>query len=346
MSLSKAPLAIVCSLSLLLSACNEPVEKNDSPSISTPEPSNLQTLDGFEGELISCTKADLKNAPFFKKLKKRGPLQPEDAFLEEIEVYNITYLSNGKKINGFLTLPKTREALPCILLNHAFYPKRNVINLPSAARVMGLFASKGYAVFASNYSGLGGSEGSYEFGGTDVDDVLNLLEAAGEIPGVDTSSAGLIGLQRGGLINLIALRKSARFDCALNMNGVVSLESMVASIPKLEGYLSKTIPNYESERDEALAKRTPARWAESMHPTPVLFVHRQDDSLSKVSDVESLCQAMKQNDHPYHLITLLDKKSLTKHREETFEHCFQWLDSHLKNQTTFSLTGNKTVIND
>jgi hypothetical protein len=48
--------------------------------------------------------------------------------------------------------------------------------------IFGQLASWGYCVFASHYRVNAGSEGHDEVGGSDVDNMLNLIPPTGELP--------------------------------------------------------------------------------------------------------------------------------------------------------------------
>jgi len=103
-----------------------------------------------------------------------------------VELRSITYSSGGLKVKGFLALPKQGERLPCVIYNrggnassHARRPARGAD--PRPPRLVG------YVAVASLYRGNGGGEGREEFGGRDVDDVLNLLPLLDALPRADAT---------------------------------------------------------------------------------------------------------------------------------------------------------------
>jgi dipeptidyl aminopeptidase/acylaminoacyl peptidase len=59
---------------------------------------------------------------------------------------------------------------------------------------------------ASNYSGSLFSEGKYEFGGADVNDVLRLIDIAKSIPNADPKRIVMMGWSRGGQMTYQALK--------------------------------------------------------------------------------------------------------------------------------------------
>ena len=60
-------------------------------------------------------------------------------------------------------------------------------------------ASRGYVVAASQYRGNLYSEGRDEYGGQDVDDILNLIAKVKKLSYVDRENIFMIGFSRGEL---------------------------------------------------------------------------------------------------------------------------------------------------
>ena len=143
----------------------------------------------------------LANYPNPKLNKDRLDL----AKLETLDFFEITYLSNSKKIKGIVALPKnTTIKLPIIIYNRGGSKDYGKID---AARLVGdiaNFALGGFVVIASQYSGNGGSEGKDERGGADLDDVLVLREVAKELEYTDTENVNMVGVSRGGMMAYLA----------------------------------------------------------------------------------------------------------------------------------------------
>jgi dipeptidyl aminopeptidase/acylaminoacyl peptidase len=115
------------------------------------------------------------------------------ALLGKIEINAVTYLSDGLKVKGYLLLPKTGENLPCVIYNRGGNREFGAFTDSHAAVRLGRIASWGYVVVASQYRGNAGGEGKEEFGGQDVNDVLNLLPLLGSVPRTDVRRVGMYG---------------------------------------------------------------------------------------------------------------------------------------------------------
>ena len=90
-------------------------------------------------------------------------------------VEKITYLSDGLKVKGYIAYPVNQsKKYPCIIWNRGGIANKGAIDSFTARGLFGQIASWGYVVLASQYRGNAGGEGKDEFGGEDVNDVINL----------------------------------------------------------------------------------------------------------------------------------------------------------------------------
>jgi len=121
-------------------------------------------------------------------------------------VESITYISDGLKVKGYVAYPAdTSKKYPCVIWNRGGISEKGVIDSYTARGLFGQIASWGYVVFASQYRGNAGGEGTDEFGGDDVNDVLNLIPLANGLEFADTEKWGIEGWSRGGLQKTIIL---------------------------------------------------------------------------------------------------------------------------------------------
>ena len=173
---------------------------------------------------------------------------------ENSEVEKITYLSDGLKVKGYMAYPKEISGrIPCIIWNRGGMKESGAIDTFTARGIYGQIASWGYAVFASQYRGNAGGEGEEEFGGADVNDVLNLMPLAEEIPGTDQECWGIEGWSRGGMMTYLALLRSGNFKCAVLAGAISSLKMSAEDNPAaVENY--KKIINGKNLEEELLRR--------------------------------------------------------------------------------------------
>ncbi len=103
-----------------------------------------------------------------------------------IECLRIQYISDGLKVAGLVVKPRNGQAprYPVIVYNRGGLLDIGKLDTPNILDFYEL-ASQGFVILASQYRGNDGGEGREEFGGTDVDDVTNLLSIAATLPYAD-----------------------------------------------------------------------------------------------------------------------------------------------------------------
>ncbi len=148
--------------------------------------------------------------------------KPQFKYLDSIEVYGITYLSDGLKIRGLMAKPKKGG-------NRDF----GSLVVAHGAITLGQIAKEGYVVIASQYRGNGGSEGKEEFGGKDVNDITILPTVLKEIQGADTEKIGMYGWSRGGMMTYIALSKMDEIKAAVVGGALSDALSMMEDRPEM-----------------------------------------------------------------------------------------------------------------
>ncbi|MGD8585880.1 MAG: alpha/beta fold hydrolase [Chloroflexota bacterium] len=142
--------------------------------------------------------------------------------------YIVSYLSEGNKIYGLLTVPwgQTPESgWPIIIFNHGYIPPDEYRTTERYVDYQDAFARNGYIVFKSDYRGHGESEGeagsSYGSPAYTVD-VLNGMASVKRLPEADPERIGMWGHSMGGFITLRAMVVSDEIDAGVIWGGVVA----------------------------------------------------------------------------------------------------------------------------
>lgn len=126
------------------------------------------------------------NLQTIKQLRERKysapPLKIEQVFFEKDEytAFLASYISDGLKIYGFLTIPKDqKKEYPVIIFNKGYLPMDTYATDRQYVRYIDYLAKEGFVVFKSDYRGHGYSEGKAEtiFESGYAIDVLNAIEA-------------------------------------------------------------------------------------------------------------------------------------------------------------------------
>lgn len=141
--------------------------------------------------------------------------------------YYASYLSDGLKIFGLLTLPKGEmpsTGWPAIVFNHGYIPPDQYRTTERYIAYVDRLARAGYIVFRIDYRGHDRSEGSptsaYSNPGYLVD-VLNAVSSLQHFPQADPERIGMWGHSMGGYLTLRAMVVSKEVKAGVVWAGVV-----------------------------------------------------------------------------------------------------------------------------
>ncbi len=255
-------------------------------------------------------------------------------------VEKITYLSDGLKIKGFLAYPKnTSKKYPCIIWNRGGIGDRGVIDSFTARGLFGQLASWGYVVFASQYRGNDGGEGKDEFGGSDLNDVLNLIPLAEEFDFTDIEKWAIEGWSRGGMMTYLTLTKKDHpaypeegFKCAVITGGIANLRCNSDESPFMRRLYEATMGKYNDEEfNKKCESRSIINFPEKLSKTtPMLILHGTADTRVLPHDSLDLSYHLIKYNIPFRLIMLEGGDHfMRKHRKEADEMRRKWYEKYL-----------------
>lgn len=284
--------------------------------------------------------SDFSQTPIYSRLTENtnGKTEWKEAFkyIDSIDIYSITYLSDGLKVNGLLVKPKKQGNYPCVIYNRGGNRDFGSLVIAHGIMTLGQIAKEGYVVIASQYRGNGGSEGQEEFGGSDVNDITILPEVLKEVEGADIENIGMYGWSRGGMMTYIALTKMNNIKAAAVGGAVSNNFSTIKDRPDMESaVLAELIPKYETNKEAELEKRSAVKWADKFSKeVPILMLHGNADW--RVKPEQSLMLALEFEKYriPYRLIMFEGgDHGISEHRDEVNEQVLNWFDTYLKNHT-------------
>jgi len=254
------------------------------------------------------------------------------SFLKKVRVYDITYLSDGLRVKGFLVKPKQKGKFPCVIYNRGGNRNFGAISYSKVARILARISSWGYVVLASQYRGNMGGEGEEEFGGRDVNDVLNLFPIIDSSPQIDSTKVGIFGWSRGGMMSYLVLKKIKRIKAAVIGGGLSNLFLMKSSRPEMEDVYKELIPNYENNKTRALIERSAIKWADKIYKkTPILILHGTSDWRVIPQMSLDLAKEFIKFKQPFRLIMFEGgDHGLTEFDNEVFSYTKTWFDDYLK----------------
>jgi dipeptidyl aminopeptidase/acylaminoacyl peptidase len=292
----------------------------------------------METLLLECEPVPLP-ATILSLFRRRLNAEDFERF-RNVQLCTITYLSQGLRIRGYMAFPAQLSApAPAIIFNRGGSGERAALTPKTAAATLGLFAAWGYVVAASQYRGVGGSEGTEEWGGADVEDALALISVLESLEFVDPDRLGLVGGSRGGMMALQMLRRTSRFRAAITIGAPTMLHALPPTDPLYRTMLRFLPPGVSPAA--AAAERSAVLWADQLcKTTPLLVLHGTGDRRVPPEHALYLGLALQRARHPYKLILYDNADHVLAGRwAESTADMRWWLDHYVRNRAPLPKTG-------
>lgn len=249
------------------------------------------------------------------------------------ECQRIKYSSDGLKVVGYIWKPKDTAGrkLPVIIYNRGGNRNFGAI-APWYRSGFYYFVSRGFVVMGSQYRGNDGGEGTEQFGGADVRDVLNLIALAKSLGYVDADNMFMLGESRGGMMTYLALKQGAAVNAAAVLSGVADLVAGSKERPELAAnVLKELLPDFDKRGDEEMRVRSAVYWPEKIN-VPLLLLHGTADWRADArTQALALAERLQELRKPYELIIYAgDDHGASLNREDADRRIVEWFKRHMK----------------
>lgn len=253
----------------------------------------------------------------------------------QLELWRVKYLSDGLKIVGFIYKPKTtnEKKLPTVIFNHGGLAN-GLIGTENYNYLyeMHRYAAEGFVVLASQFRGIGGSEGRDEAGGADTNDVMNLFPLARSLGYVDMNRLYMWGFSRGAIMTLQAIRRGAPLKAAAVV-GAPSDNTVLQNSPGFIQFARNIYPDYDAHKEEHLKSRSAIFWADELN-VPLLILHGGADPGTAPTQALALAQKLQELGKIYELIVYAkDDHGVNLNAEDRISRTIDWF----KNLRTMSI---------
>src|SRR5208283_556103 len=265
---------------------------------------------------------------------------------KEFDVLEITYASDGLSVRGLLIKPKapgTRK-WPAIIFNRGGNGELGRITdngQPCGGMAntscldvadLYLFAKAGFVVIASDYRYQGATVKRDEWGGVEIDDVLNLVPTLKSLAYVDPDRLFMLGLSRGGTMTYLAIKRGISVKAAAVIGGVTDVKAWEDARPEMgivngneytDGF-AKIWPDYEHRAEEHYRARSAVYWADQIN-VPVLILHSRTDRMVPVTQALRMAEALQEKGKVYALhIYERDGHPLPENRDDRDRMIIDW----------------------
>jgi len=226
--------------------------------------------------------------------------------LENTIVEKITYLSDGLHINGYVARPSQGDNYPVLVWNRGGSGNRGALDDLTAYLILASTAVWGYVVLGTQYRGNKGSEGEEDWGGEDINDALNMLEVAKNIPEADPDLCAVEGASRGGVTTYRAMTQYNGFKCAIVHAGITDVALLCEQKSDFKKYLKKLFGHLcDEDQKEELNKRSAVHFVgQFSKDIPLLIIHGTDDNIVPLEQSRLLVEKLKKLHIPHKFITL------------------------------------------
>jgi len=226
----------------------------------------------------------------------------------DLELYTMKYSSDGLKIFGFIFKHKNAKINTPVVIhcrggnNHPkFLVGQLTIRTFYYHPLFELVKKNKIIIIASAYRGYKLSQGIDEFGGKDVNDIINLYPIIKKYKYTDENKIAIFGVSRGVMMSLLVHKKVDWVKCLILVAGVAD---MLAEIKKniRPFYYKKLIKEFNLTKED-LQKRSAINWiSELPNKAPILILHGSNDDRISVDNAYIFKEQFKKNKIPHKIV--------------------------------------------
>ena len=130
-----------------------------------------------------------------------------------MKIIPVTIPCGDITLEGEWFLPDDEGPFPAVVVSHPFPPMGGTMQNGVVTAVWEALASRGIAALRFNFRGVGQSEGSFNEGVGERDDVRAAMEVALATEGVDSNRVGLAGYSFGSMMSVPVALRDDRVKC-------------------------------------------------------------------------------------------------------------------------------------
>lgn len=246
-----------------------------------------------------------------------------------VDIYTFLYDVSGKKVSGFLVVPKDlRQPLPVIVFNRGGTGNYGLIPKGRLFTRLSEIAKWRYVVIGTQYTGNDLSEGIDERGGeSDLSSIVELKKFIDVFDGADENAIGMFGESRGGMMTYLSLKKVEWIKAAVTVGGLADLQRSLKLRPEMKQVFEDSFGNTK----KGIEDRSAVKWVEAFNQTPLCIIHGgADDTVSPLDSLD-LAAELQKNNRKYGLHVIDGgNHGLTNRSQERDAITRAWFDAYLK----------------
>jgi len=142
-----------------------------------------------------------------------------------MKILPVTIPCGDITLEGEWLFPDGKGPFPAVVVAHPFPPMGGTMQNGVVTAIWQALASRGIAALRFNFRGVGRSEGSFDEGIGERDDVKAALEVAFSTEGVDVERIGLAGYSFGSMMSVPVALRDDRVKCLAVVSAPLSEEN-------------------------------------------------------------------------------------------------------------------------
>lgn len=279
------------------------------------------------GKILSKKLVDISQTPIWNRISENNKLTSDFEYLNNLDLYFITYQSDSVKTKGILVEPKNNGKYPVVIYNRGGNRDYGKLTIAQMIFSVSKLANAGYVVIGSNY------REKDEFGGAELNDVLNLTETIKEIKKADSDCIGMFGWSRGGMMTYLSLKKSDKIKTAIIGNGPTDLFGLISDRPIMETkVIAECVPNYMDNKQSELEKRSVVYWADKLNKdSSLLILCGIKDKRVNPNQADKIAKKLSELNYNYKLRKFDTDHGFSNKKTELNDLVINWFNKELKN---------------
>lgn len=216
-------------------------------------------------------------------------------FSSRCKSYKFTYSSDGCAVKGYISIPLScsdTNPLQCVLYNRGGNSNMGLLTNLDTARIC---SATDRVVIASQYRGADGGSGKDEFGGSDLNDVIKLIDLCeNTFSFTQMEDFCVAGISRGGMMTYMTARHDNRVKRIIAVSAVSDLFSSWDERVDMQKLLRESIGGSPDLLPKEYENRSAVRWADEI-TVPTLIIHSKGDELVSFSQAEAMNAKLSSN---------------------------------------------------
>ncbi|MBW3569626.1 MAG: prolyl oligopeptidase family serine peptidase [Gemmatimonadetes bacterium] len=248
----------------------------------------------------------------------------------EVECLRVQYMSGGHRVTGYIVKPTETNGkkYPVFVVVPPYHPGGRIQFL-NLFNFYGRVRGQGVVVVFPAFRGNDGGEGRDEFGGGDVEDLVNLAALARAQPYMDADNLFLYGGGRGGMMIYLALIRGMPARAAAVENAPSDVRRWAAQDTAVLRVLQQANSGFERTAEEHYRARSILEHLERID-TPLLIRHGSGNRRVPVSHTLELVERLEALGKTYKLVIYPnDDPDIQKNDPEDDRLAHEWLRTHL-----------------